>query len=107
MTLAPVDLAHVAGALTDRAYLLTIARWRRSRPRREVGSWMEAAILAALDRAEQEHATLRCATCEAFTRHGHEADVRDEPARQLVRLWRCGACGSVRQCGAVELEAAA
>lgn len=101
-----IDFAHEPGILTDRAYLLAIARWRRSRPRREVGAWMEAAILAALDRAELEHATLRCSTCETFTRHGHEADVRDELARQLVRLWRCSAYGSVRQCGAVELEAA-
>ena len=61
MTLAPIDLAH-AGDLTDRAYLLLVARWRRARPRRDFAAWVEAEILAALDRA-----FLACAPCAAVT----------------------------------------
>lgn len=101
-----VDLAHVPGALTDRAYLLLAARWRRARPRQSFGAWAEAQLLAALDRAAVERSRLLCLTCATVTDHAHEADVPDELARQVARMWRCSACDSVRQCGALELEAA-
>lgn len=104
MTLADrIDIAN-SGDLTDRAYLRIMAAWRRSRPRREVGAWFEAAILAMLERAARVTATLHCATCEGFRVHAHAGDVADELAGQAVRMWRCDGCGSVRQFGAIRLR---
>ena len=107
MTIAPVDLAHATGptgpALTDRAYLVLVARWRRARPRRDFGAWADDAILAALADAVRPSAWLACSSCETITAHAHVADEADELSGQVARIWRCG-CGALRQFGAVELS---
>lgn len=101
MTLAPIDLAH-CGALTDRAYLVLVARWRRARPRRDFAAWVEAEILAALARVY-----LACAACAAVTPHALAGEAEEPLLSRVTRSWRCARCQAVRLQVVRELEAEA